>query len=274
MNTPSTHELLARVEDTTTAIPILSYPDGMPRMSAALGRIDRLLLRPRSLTSFMAALFYVDALVDRGHPVPELILPFLPGARQDRLNDTGDFLFTAKSVARELNARQFPRVTVVDPHSEVMPGLIDRCRVVHASECIPRAAFRAKAVVSPDAGAEKRAGAVARQFEVPLYHAWKTRDVATGKIAEFGAEPFFFDVSKYVLVVDDICDGGGTFIGLADVLIERGIKPDLWVTHGIFSQGTTRLRERFEHIYTTDSVAGPRDGVTEFNVSMRLLEAP
>lgn len=59
------------------------------------------------------------------------------------------------------------------------------------------------------------------------------------------------------LIVDDICDGGGTFVGLAKELRAAGAtRVYLYVTHGIFSK---RLPlEGIDHVYTTDSfLSGP-----------------
>ncbi|RYF48025.1 MAG: phosphoribosyltransferase [Cytophagaceae bacterium] len=56
------------------------------------------------------------------------------------------------------------------------------------------------------------------------------------------------------LIVDDICDGGGTFIGLAAEL--RKLNPErisLAVSHGIFSKGIDPLTNWLDHVYTTDS---------------------
>ena len=258
-------------------IPIRNYPSGEPLIgfnSGGEGNVERVLLKPMAMLDFMAGLFFVDAIAERGHPTPALVLPFVPGARQDRLNVAGDFLFTAKSVAKEINARCFPSVTILDPHSEVMPALIDRCRVVHADRCLalPLGYADYRAVISPDAGAEKRASAVARLLGVPLLHAWKTRDVATGAISGFGLEPTFGAVVSPALVVDDICDGGGTFVGLAQILSARGIGADLFVTHGLFTQGTSKLLEHYGNIFCTDSVDVERPGVTVIEVCSRLLE--
>jgi ribose-phosphate pyrophosphokinase len=53
-------------------------------------------------------------------------------------------------------------------------------------------------------------------------------------------------------IVDDICDGGGTFAGTAKVLREKGAgKVNLIVSHGIFSRGP--VIESIDTIYTTDS---------------------
>jgi len=246
------------------------YPSGEPLVNwkwneggdlhGNLYAVERIMVRPSNMNTLLAALFWVDALVERGLPVPELILPFLPGARQDRLNDEGDYLFTAKSIAKMINERHFPRVIALDPHSEVMPALIDRCVSIHADTLCPDMVEKRgwAGVVSPDAGAEKRAGAVAKRFGLPLFHAWKTRDVATGAITGFGCEPIPDKLRQdlgRLLIVDDICDGGRTFEGLADVLAWKGfLNPDLFVSHGIFSKGTTSLNQVLGQIFTTDSI--------------------
>lgn len=250
------------------ALSLSSYPDGMPLVPFTSAP-KTLLVRPKSVSTLMAALWWVDALVERGHQPPTLCLPCLPGARQDRLNDRGDYLFTAKSIAREINLRRFPRVRVVDPHSDVMPALFNRCDVVHAVDVIRNYVKHERwdAVISPDAGAEKRAGAVAKMLGLPLLRGWKTRDVSTGAIAGFGVQ----DSAGFncVLVVDDLCDGGGTFIGLADEL--RDMTADLWTTHGLYNKGTSDLFRKFRYVYCTDSVDGPRDGVTEIPICESLL---
>lgn len=246
------------------------YPGGEPLIDFPRDQpVARILLRPSSLASFMAAMFWVDALAERGHELLELVLPFVPGARQDRLNDAGDYLFTAKSVAKEINARRFDTVTIVDPHSDVVPALIDHCRVVTAADCLMSFGRGYSAVVAPDGGAAKRATGVARKLNVPLLHAWKTRDVQTAAIHGFGLQPF--GGAGRVLVVDDICDGGGTFIGLAGELERVGLRADLYVTHGVFSKGTAPLLALFRHVFCTDSVLGDKPGVAVMPICERLL---
>lgn len=272
-------------------LPLQVYPSGEPLINFPRGeRVERMLVKPASMTELMAALWFADALADRGHHLVGLILPFVPGARQDRLNDQGDYLFTAKSVAKEINLRNFSTVTVVDPHSDVIAALIERCRVVRADVCIGGylAFEKYDAVVSPDAGAEKRAGLVAKALGLPLLHGWKTRDVATGAINGFGLEEAQTKIATApeartvpgayrserlrVLVVDDICDGGGTFLGLAEVLHCRGIDAHLYVSHGIFSQGTSKLLSHYGKIFCTDSLDTQRLGVETIPVCQKLLQ--
>jgi ribose-phosphate pyrophosphokinase len=253
-----------------------SYPGGEPMVSDFLSRgvvIEKVLIRPKSMIGLMGGLFFLDALEERGQPPPELILPFVPGARQDRLNSSGDFLFTAKSVAREINARQLPRVTILDPHSDVMPALLDRCHVIPAHECFAHITPDVyAAVIAPDAGAEKRASAVAKRLELPLLHGWKRRDITTGALNGFGLEMTHFAPGARMLVVDDICDGGGTFVGLAtEVLADRRLKADLYVTHGIFSQGTQLLLQHYGVLFCTDSIVQTDKGVRVIPVCKHLI---
>lgn len=251
-----------------TTIDLNSYPDGMPIISnpGYLGgeEYPTLILRPKTLSSFVSAMFYCDAMEERGHPINNLILPFIPGSRQDRLNPTGDYLFTLKSVAQMINQRNFDRVIVVDPHSLVAPALIDRC-VVYEMRSFFLNWYTTwngtvvenpwDAVIAPDAGAAKRAFDAATALGVGFLQAEKHRDVSTGKLSGFacnGIEP-----DKHYLIVDDICDGGGTFEGLGQVIRSQGATADLFVTHGIFSKGTESLKQIFGTVYTTDTTLFP-----------------
>lgn len=274
-------------ETGTWSIPIGHYPDGMPLVRHKdfpdRGVPLRMLIKPNTIGDLAEAMFFVDAMKERGQGVSTLVLPFVPGARQDRLNPDGDYLFTLKSVAQMINARGFGQVVVLDPHSEVATALIDRCVSVSAAKVLTRHLPTYAGIVSPDAGAEKRASAVAKKLGLPLFHGWKTRNVATGEITGFGCEPLLLPAGSRVLIVDDICDGGYTFLGLADHITDAAaqngprIKKDLYVTHGLFTKGTTDLRSRFENIFTTDSTSPeerytPEAGLTIIPVCQQLLE--
>jgi ribose-phosphate pyrophosphokinase len=174
-----------------------------------------------------------------------------------------------KSVAALLNRLKLPEVLVVDPHSDVTPALINNCKVLTAANILEEVVESLPTydgVIAPDGGATKRAQGVATLLGIPLYHAWKTRDVATGKLDGFGCQ--FLGDGRY-LVVDDICDGGGTFLGLARSIkaFQQQVVLDLYVTHGYFSKGTAELKTVFDNIITTDSVIAPSsDDVHIINV--------
>lgn len=187
--------------------------------------------------------------VHRDGGSPAAIIPYLPGARQDRRRP-GEAL-SAKVYADFINACRLAYVVCLDPHSDVMPALLDRCTVVPVARVVPVKLLGGfDGVIAPDAGAHKRAAEVAHLLGLPVFQASKQRDPATGALSRFACESL---PPGRMLVVDDICDGGGTFRGLAAALDKRPEELGLWVTHGIFSGEAARLTEVYSAIYTTDS---------------------
>jgi ribose-phosphate pyrophosphokinase len=79
-------------------------------------------------------------------------------------------------------------------------------------------------------------------------------------------------LDKDLFIVDDICDGGGTFINIARIIKENEqFKGRIYliVTHGIFSRGFEDLAEYFNGIYTTNSISEVVDEnklITRFNI--------
>ena len=95
----------------------------------------------------------------------------------------------------------------------------------------------------------------------------KSRDVKTGKLKGF--KVYADDLQgKDCLIVDDICDGGGTFMGLAEELKNKNAgNLYLAVSHGIFSKGFDHLAEHFTKIFTTDSFQNiNNENVTQINL--------
>lgn len=63
------------------------------------------------------------------------------------------------------------------------------------------------------------------------------------------------DYSQPILVIDDLCDGGGTFVALANEL--DATYPDfqraIWVTHAIQKTGIELLSAKYDKVYITNS---------------------
>ena len=127
-----------------------------------------------------------------------------------------------------------------------------------ADLCLPVEYFKNPTIIVPDAGAYVRC----REFDImyggfatPMIQCEKHRDFATGNFTGFKMPPLP-GVGNY-LIVDDICDGGGTFNLLAEEFLKDPYGKDstleLWVSHGIFSKGVKNLHPKISKIYTTDS---------------------
>jgi ribose-phosphate pyrophosphokinase len=236
--------------------------------SRIVDRASTITVRGGGMATFVTAMFLVDAVEASGGFIDTLVLPYIPGARQDRVNPSGDVLFTAASVAEMINARGFERVVVLDPHSPVVTGLIKRVVVFPLSKVAALMPGTYAGVIAADKGGKARAEEMAHDLCLPVFYGGKTRDVSTGKLTGFELEPLRNSFNRnrpqgHYLVVDDICDGGGTFNGLAGKIKEQGATADLYVSHGIFSKGTYALLENYNKIYTTDSLAGSeRNDVT------------
>ncbi len=180
-----------------------------------------------------------------------LEIPYVPYARQDRVCNAGE-PFSLKIMANLINSIGAVQVLIEDPHSLVTPALINNCATRHPCHYTALKKFSSgKTLVCPDAGAEKRVA----EFKLPYVMATKVRDPQTGVIIK---TTLCGDVKgKDCIVIDDICDGGRTFIALAEVLKAEGAgELSLYVTHGIFSQGSERLKKFYHHIYCLDYVTG------------------
>ncbi|WPH57757.1 hypothetical protein [Mycobacterium phage WXIN] len=183
-----------------------------------------------------------------------LLLPYAPAARADRGTPFG-----ARVYADIINTMGAERVVVLDPHSPVVTHLLDRVVVADHAPLVERAlnssGYEYDAVIAPDKGAGDRTERVAEQLGVDLYKADKRRDFETGRILSVEMNEDLPKSGRY-LVVDDICDGGGTFMGLADAIGLPREQLGLWVTHGIFSGNAHLLRNHYGRIFTTDSHPG------------------
>lgn len=105
-------------------------------------------------------------------------------------------------------------------------------------------------LVSPDGGALKKIFKLATPMDLDVVCAEKIRDTKTGKVVRTEVPRQDFE-GRNVMIVDDICDGGRTFIELAKVLRQRNVgKVELYVTHGIFSNGMDELMSYFDCIHS------------------------
>ncbi len=153
------------------------------------------------------------------------------------------------------------KVVCFDPHSHKMPEMIRNVEVRSSTPLIRQHIVghadrggpqRYQGIIAPDKGAIERATHVALATHLPLFRAEKHRNPDTGKLSGFSCEPLP-DEGKF-LVVDDICDGGGTFAGLAEATGLPKERLGLYVSHGVFSGYAYRLLDHFGEIWTTDSL--------------------
>lgn len=209
-----------------------------------------------------------------------LYVPYILGARSDRKFEEGGNNYLKDVICPAINALGCETVTCLDPHSDVLEACIKGFRkesnlrlVEFAIENISGKRFDAPKfvsteqtlfdiyqpiLVSPDAGASKKIYKLAEQigYKGDIVTCSKERD-KDGKLTKtivpaYDTGPL---IMKDYIIIDDICDGGATFINIAKELkkLYNCNKIYLIVTHGIFSKGFEELKNYFDGIYCTNS---------------------
>jgi len=192
----------------------------------------------------------------------ELTVPYFPFSRQDRVMTDGES-FGLQSAVDMIKMCNFVSVTTWDIHSDVAGAMFSAGVFRNVSQAdlwadSIRAMTKTETtvIVSPDAGALKKIYKVAEATGQSVVEAKKIRDVATGHIVKTEVDGSKISGFERVVIVDDICDGGRTFIELAKVIRDSGFKGTLvlCVTHGIFSKGLDVFTENFDEIYTMNNI--------------------
>lgn len=185
-----------------------------------------------------------------------LSLPYIPNARQDRVKTSED-VFTLKYFADIINYLNFNQIQVLDPHSSVSEALINNIVPCEPKVYIGKAIWNCNPDILffPDEGAMKRYSSMA-----PLEYAFgiKKRDWATGQIQGLDVAGCTDKIKdSKILIVDDICSRGGTFLHSAKKLKELGAKEIyLYITHceNTILEGELLTSGLIERVYTTNSI--------------------
>lgn len=203
----------------------------------------------------------VNALRHQYSPIDiSLSLPYLPYARQDRVCSPGQ-AFSLEVLAQLIRSLALSCVTTWDCHSDVGVKLLgaDNIAAEQVIACSPDLVRQLQAsntvLICPDKGAIRRCHAIQKAFAVQdIVLCEKTRNPETGKISETRINRQTFQ-GKTCVITDDICDGGYTFIKIAELLKARGAsRVVLYVTHGIFSKGLDVFNDLIDVVYTSNSL--------------------
>jgi ribose-phosphate pyrophosphokinase len=188
---------------------------------------------------------------------PTLCVPYLPYGRQDKriANDASFALRTFVEMVKPF----FYNIETYDPHSEVITMIAEHYT---APDAFHKTVFNHDVACFPDKGAAHRYGTNFAD-RAPIVHCEKVRDQLTGNILGLSVMNHGIDIEgKTILIVDDICDAGGTFIAVAQELQKfNPLRIDLAVSHGLFSKGKQRIHDSgITNIYTTNSLLRNPDG--------------
>ena len=209
--------------------------------------------------NLMELLIAIDALARASADRITAVIPYFGYARQDRKTD-GRTPISAKLVANLISTAGADRVLTMDLHAGqiqgffdvptdnlvAMPVIEDDIRTTHNGADLM--------VVSPDVGGVVRARNLANRLGCDLAIVDKRRPEA-GKSEVMN---IIGDVTdRRCILVDDICDSGGTLVNAAKALKDAGATGvSAYVTHGVLSNNAVKRIEDsvMEEIVICDTI--------------------
>jgi len=260
--------------------PIIRFPSGETLIRLDQETLDELrstykiTMIYQSDQDIMDLLLLVDAMNRAGLQTDyvNLFIPYFPSSRADRTEVYGE-AHGLYVYANLINNLGFYGIYTYDIHSSVAeacftPGKFKSTTLSQAiMERANEPRFRSLMdllnskdclIMAPDKGAIKRASELATLFNKRVTFAEKVRDYSTGVITHSVVREFndLDDGVSPIVVVDDICAGGGTFIGLAESLIclynVDKSRLTLLVTHGLFNNDPitiAKLKQCYQNVF-------------------------
>jgi len=209
----------------------------------------------------MELLLLADA-VKRGEPRKiTAVLPYYGYARQDRIHRHGECL-SAQVVAKMIEVVGFDKLITVELHNEAILGFF-KIPVIHISglsvflEAVND--LKDVVVVTPDAGALKRAQNFSDDLNLPLALIEKKRDLDHPH--KISSMKVVGDVAgKTAVIVDDVIVTGGTLVNAAFLLKQEGAKQVVALaTHADFVGGADKILKEspVDKVWVTDTIHLP-----------------
>ncbi len=209
-----------------------------------------------------------------------LYTPYFLGSRSDRKFEEGSCNYLKDVICPIINSLNLDSITVLDPHSDVLEACLNNFKKesnlelcwfaldsIYGKGSVGPFTDPNFILVSPDAGASKKIYKIAKEigYDGNIITCGKDRDNnghLTKWIIPYNDLRTIENYQKDIIIIDDICDGGATFINIVKEMIKQRKEPPatnfipkfyLIVTHGIFSKGFEELNKYFDGIYCTNS---------------------
>ncbi len=247
------------------------------RLLSPVSEIVKIYTRLNSSDDIMRLLMASDALKRAGVKELQCVIPYIAYGRQDRKCNDGES-FSLEVFSNLINSIGFTKIITYDIHSPISLDKINNLEDKKNRKLLISSIEQMNCckinLICPDKGAISRIeNNLDLLKEHNIVYCEKDRDSENTKINRMIVPKIDNDFPS--LILDDICDGGATFISLATEFKRVGNKNrlHLCVSHGIFSNGFELLLEHYDKIYTGNSIhknlssiKGYNENVTMYNI--------
>ncbi|MGI4952524.1 MAG: ribose-phosphate pyrophosphokinase [Janthinobacterium lividum] len=231
----------------------------------------------------MELLITLDALRRASARRVTAVIPYFGYARQDRKAGPRTPI-SAKLVANLITEAGANRVLTLDLHAGQIQGFFDipvdnlYAAPLFSRDIQARFSNRDVIIVSPDVGGVARARDLATRLNSDLAIIDKRRERAgVSEVMNVIGDVRNMDC----ILVDDLCDSGGTLCNAADALMRNGARStSAYITHGVLSNGApARIAASvIESMTITDSIQPTAavqgaDNIRQFTIAPILAEA-
>ena len=247
---------LVHLEDSDIKYSISRFPDGEVQISLGdFSHKEQIQVKCRITNAEdLFILMQVLDILDRHEVSYVLSIYYLMGMRMDRVMDFNR-PFTLKIVLNSLKNCNADNIKILEPHSDIYYDYRfgGKFTELYIENSPSNTVWHGYQMVLPDAGAKERYDF---QYVGTALTCSKVRDLTTGKILEIKIDNPEAISDKPLLILDDLCDGGDTFCGIAKAFNSLGISKErlnIAVTHMVNPKGIKNLSENFNHVWFTNS---------------------
>lgn len=241
------------------------YPDGQRQLTIDLpdNKCHLNILMDIGSGEDLFIIMQLADIINRRQLTCTLTITYLLSARTDRLF-SWNTSHTLKVVADVINSFNADEVRILTPHSDMSLKLIKNSKAIEPFNYMMSDGiypFMRSVIVSPDEGAKDRVARLESEGynfygSIDSYHPYckKVRDDhgKVSNISVLGLSDLKGQLN--LIVLDDLCDGGGTYEALRPALDKyNAAEVNIMITHAIQMSGITKLASLYDKVYITNS---------------------
>lgn len=256
----------------TVKYKIINFPDGESHIKLEdINRKEKVIVICRiTNANDLFILMQVGDILNRQGVIFSLQIFYLMSMRMDRVISF-DEAYSLNIVTSIINNMNPESVSILEAHSAKVGELL---KEYWGDIRYTTPNFTGYLPVLPDEGALDRYDFMGSDTLICK----KVRDSSTGELSGFSIKnPELLKDERYkdapLIVLDDLCDGGGTFVGIANEIkkIDRNRKLAIHVVHMVNVKGIDNLSKHYDEVYFTNSYCN-WDTIIDLPANVRVIK--